>query len=84
MPAAKSRRVDERRRIRKQPLRSKARTFVRQARLLIESGDLDAAQTMTQNAIVALDKAAQKGVIHKGNASRRKSRLVRQLNAAKG
>ncbi len=82
MPAAKSRRVDERRRIRNQPLRSKARTFVRQTRLLIESGDLDAAETITKNAIVALDKAAQKGAIHKNNASRRKSRLMHQLNSA--
>jgi small subunit ribosomal protein S20 len=31
---------------------------------------------------VALDRAAQKGVIHRNNAARRKSRLVKQLNDA--
>lgn len=34
-------------------------------------------------AIVALDKAAQKGALHKRNAARRKSRLVSRLNTAK-
>jgi len=32
-------------------------------------------------AVKALDKAAQKGVIHKNNASRRKSRLMKKLAA---
>jgi small subunit ribosomal protein S20 len=84
VPAAKSRRAAERKRLRKQPIRSMAKTFVRQARLSIESGDMEAAETATMKAIVALDKAAQKGVVHKGNASRRKSRLMHQLNTAKG
>ena len=33
-----------------------------------------------QVAVGALDKAAEKGIIHKNNAARRKSRLMRQLN----
>lgn len=72
-----------RRRQRKQPIRSKAKTFVRKARLSIDSGDMDAAEAATKRAIVALDKAAQKGAVHKRNASRRKSRLMSHLNAAK-
>jgi small subunit ribosomal protein S20 len=32
---------------------------------------------------VALDKAAQKGIIHKNNAARRKSRLMHMFNKAK-
>lgn len=31
-------------------------------------------------AIVALDKAAEKGIIHKNNAARRKSRLMQRYN----
>jgi small subunit ribosomal protein S20 len=31
--------------------------------------------------VKALDKAAEKGVIHKNNAARRKSRLMKQLSA---
>jgi small subunit ribosomal protein S20 len=41
----------------------------------------DAAEA-TKTAISALDKAAEKGVIHKNNAARRKSRLMKRLNAA--
>jgi small subunit ribosomal protein S20 len=33
-------------------------------------------------AISKLDKAASKGVLHKRNAARRKSRLMKKLNAA--
>jgi small subunit ribosomal protein S20 len=33
-------------------------------------------------AAAALDKAAQKGIIHQNNAARRKSRLMQRLNQA--
>ena len=61
--------------------RGSARTYVRKARLAIESGDVDAARAATIQAASALDKAAQKGVLHKNNASRRKGRLMKQLAA---
>ena len=82
MPSAKSKRVAERKRRRNAPLRSRARTYVRKARRLIETDDGAAEQTVRQ-AIVALDKAAQKGAIHRRNAARRKSRLMAQLNTAR-
>lgn len=82
MPSAKSGRVAERRRMRNAPLRSRARTFINKARELVESDDSDAAQKAVREAVLALDKAAQKGVIHKKNAARRKSRLMRMLNAS--
>ena len=65
------------------PIRSKAKTFVRKARISIDSGDVEAAEIATMQAIVALDKAAQKGAVHKRNASRRKSRLMRLLKTAR-
>ena len=83
MPADKSARVEERRRIRNAPLRTKAKSSVKRARGLIESGDVEDAAAAVQSAVVALDKAAQKGALHKGNASRRKSRLMRQLHQAR-
>ena len=61
--------------------RGSARTFVRKARLALESGDVDAARAATIQAASSLDKAAQKGVLHKNNASRRKGRLMKQLAA---
>ena len=62
---------------------SRARTFVKKARLAIGTGDAKSAQEATRLAIQDLDKAASKGVIHKRNAARRKSRLMKQLNAIK-
>ena len=83
MPSAKSGRVAERRRTRNAPVRSKAKTFVTTTRRLIAAADLEAAEKALQDAVVALDKAAQKGAIHRKNAARRKSRLMKSLNAAK-
>ena len=68
-------------RARNRVYRGSARTFVKKARLAIESGDLDAARAATIQAASALDKAAQKGVLHKNDASRRKGRLMKQLAA---
>ena len=65
------------------PIRSKAKTFVRKARISIDSGDVEAAEIATMQAIVALDRAAQKGAVHKRNAARRKSRLMRLLKTAR-
>ena len=59
--------------------RSGARTAVRKARTAIASSD-NAAEAVKE-AIRILDRAAIKGVIHKNNASRRKSRLMKALNA---
>lgn len=60
-----------------------ARSYVKKARAQIDANELEAAEATVQEAIKALDKAAQKGVIHSNNAARRKSRLVIALNKAK-
>jgi small subunit ribosomal protein S20 len=65
-----------------QVTRSTARTYVRKARRLIDEGNLEEAQQTVHKAIRALDRAAQKGVIHPNNAARRKSRLMKHLNQA--
>lgn len=63
-------------------IRSTARTYIKKARRLIAEGKLDEAQVVVRKAVSALDKAAEKGVIHRNNAARRKSRLMRLLNQA--
>ncbi len=62
--------------------RGSARTAVRNARRLIERGQVEDARAAMNVAVKALDKAAKKGIIHKNNAARRKSRLVRRFNEA--
>ena len=70
---------NEKRRARNRVYRGRARTFVKKARTAIESGDVTVAREATHQAVSALDTAASRGVIHKNNASRRKSRLMKQL-----
>ncbi|MBI3536757.1 MAG: 30S ribosomal protein S20 [Chloroflexi bacterium] len=79
--ALKSARQAVRRRVRNRIITSSARTYVKQANALVASGDLSAAEKATRSAVVALDRAAQKGILKKNNAARRKSRLLLKLNA---
>ena len=81
--AKKRARQAEKRRQYNRYYKTTARTYVKRTKQLVESGDLDEAETSIRDAIKALDKAAQKGVIHKNNAARRKSRLMHMLNRAK-
>ena len=80
--AQKQMRVSARKRLQNMPVRSKCKTVVSKAEKLIFSGKLDEAQAAVVEAISTLDKAAEKGIIHANNAARRKSRLMKKLNAA--
>lgn len=59
---------------------SAVRTSMRKSLAAIDSGNKDEAQTQVQATVKALDKAAQKGVIHPNNAANKKARLVKKLN----
>ncbi len=82
MPSAKSHRTSARRQVRNGPLRSRVKTHIAKARAAIADGDMPAAELQVRSAVVALDRAAKKGALHRGNASRRKSRIMKQLAAA--
>ena len=75
--AIKRNKQNEKKRIRNRIYRGTARTFVAKARTAINGKDVEAAKAATLQAISALDKAAEQGVIHRNNAARRKSRLVK-------
>jgi len=68
-----------RRAARNRILRSGARTAIKKARTALDGTDTTSAEAV-KAAIETLDRAATKGVIHKNNASRRKSRLMQALN----
>lgn len=70
---------NEKRRLRNRVVRGTARSFIKKAREALGTESLEEARLATQQAIIYLDKAAQKGVFHKNNASRRKSRLMKRL-----
>lgn len=75
----KRNRQNEKRRLRNRIIRGRARTYVAKARVAIQSENPEIAKKAVVEAISALDRAAVKGVIHKNNAARRKSRLMKRL-----
>jgi len=80
--AAKAHRQSLERRLRNRSIKSATKTAIKKANDAILSGDLDAARDAVQDAVVALDKAAQSGVLHDNNSARHKSRLQIKYNAA--
>ncbi len=78
----KRHRTSEERRERNQAAKSRARTLVTKARRTIGAGETTTANQEIRAAISALDSAASKGIIHRNNAARRKSRLMRALAKA--
>ena len=82
-PSAEKRmRQEIKRRAHNRSIKSLVRTEVTKARQAIATPTVsaEAAQNTVRAAISELDRAAKKGVLHKNNASRRKSRLMKQLN----
>ena len=79
--AIKRNKQNEKRRQRNRIFRGRARTSVKNARDVISGENLEEARAATLQAISALDKAAEKGILHKNNAARRKSRLMKRLAA---
>ena len=56
---------------------STMRTAIKRVRKAADHGNASDAKKEMKTALNVLDRAAQKGVVHKNNASRTKSRLVR-------
>jgi small subunit ribosomal protein S20 len=80
--AEKRVRQAEERRLRNRSIRGATRTQIRKALPLIAGDRLEEAEGAVRQAVSALDKAAEKGVIHPNNAARHKSRLMLRYNSA--
>jgi small subunit ribosomal protein S20 len=65
------------RRMRNRVVRTSARTYIKNVNRSIGAGEPDA--DALKLAVRALDKAAEKGIIHPNQAARRKSRLMRRF-----
>jgi small subunit ribosomal protein S20 len=70
---------NEVRRLRNKAMKSELKTRIKTAVRVAEAHDETALETM-QQAQKRLDIAAKQGIIHKNQAARRKSRLMRRLN----
>lgn len=77
----KRNRQNDKRRLHNRAFRGSARAAVIKAQEAIKVGG-EPTKAAVMAAISRLDKAAGKGVIHKNNAARRKSRLMKALAAA--
>lgn len=60
---------------------SRVRSAVRKLRIALTSGDKTELDQTFRSTVAALDKAVQKGVLHKNTASRYKSRLAARVKA---
>ncbi|MFO7917304.1 MAG: 30S ribosomal protein S20 [Anaerolineae bacterium] len=76
-------RQNQKRRAHNRAIRSRLRTVVKKANSLIEEGEQEAAEEAVRDAVSELDRAVKKGILHRNNADRRKSRLMKRLNAVK-
>ena len=80
--AKKQARSGVRRALRNRAVRSEVKTKVVKARRTLTGGPVAESErfALALEAIQALDRAASKGVLHRNNAGRRKSRLAKQLS----
>jgi small subunit ribosomal protein S20 len=76
----KRNRQNEKRRRANKTVRSEMKTRTKRAENAAEAGREDVVE-LTRLAAQRIDKAAEKGVIHKNQAARRKSRLMKKVNA---
>ena len=77
--ARKRIRANQRKHIRNRGVRSSVRTYVgkaRQSLLTLEPGDIVDVEEQLKAAVRALDRAGEKGILHRNNVNRRKSRLT--------
>ena len=86
MPIIKSQKkrvlTNEKARQRNIAVRSRMRTYLKRVDSAFEAKDGDEMKSTVAAAIVEIDKAASKGVLHQNSAARKKSSLCRRLAAA--
>ena len=66
--------------LRNKIIKSKTKTAIRKVVAAASSANKAAAQAALVGAVREIDRAASKGVYHKNNASRKKSRLTKLVN----
>jgi len=60
--------------------KSEMKTVIKKFEAALETGDRAAAEVAYKAAIVIVDKAVTKGILHKNTAARKKSSLTLRLN----
>ena len=65
-------------------LRSMLRTYIKKVIAAVEKKDQAGAQVAYKEAVSVIDRIANKGLIHKNNAARHKSRLNTRVRSLQG
>ena len=60
--------------------RSKVKTYIKKVEVAVAENDKATAAAALAEAVVAIDKAAAKGVYHKNTAARKISRITKAVN----
>ena len=76
-------RTNEAARIRNKAVKSELKTLTKNVHAAVEAKDVEAAQTALNVVTKRLDMAAAKHIIHKNQASNRKSGLAKLVNTIK-
>jgi small subunit ribosomal protein S20 len=78
--AEKRMRQNEKRRLINRGNRGKLRTGIKKLRAALEGGDAGATKALLPQTVSLIDKAVQKGALHRNAAARFKSRLTLRAN----
>ena len=78
--AEKRMRQNEKRKQINRSNRTRVRGSIKKLRVALESGDAKELQTLLPATVSTIDKAVQKGVLHRNTAARYKSRLTANAN----
>ena len=73
--------TNEKRRQRNVAVKSRMRTYLKQALTAIEAKDMDKVKTILPETLSEIDRAASDGIIHRNSAARKKSMLQRRVAA---
>ncbi|HEX6593112.1 MAG TPA: 30S ribosomal protein S20 [Bacillota bacterium] len=77
--AIKRVKVNRKKQAQNQPYKSDMRTQIKKVESFIEANDVENAKGALQSAFQTIDKAIQKGVVHRNNGNRHKARLSKQV-----
>jgi len=78
---AKRARNAEKARVRNKSYKSALKTGIKRFELSLTGDDVDASRDILLKATSLIDKSVSKGILHKNNAARKKSRLTKKLNS---
>lgn len=79
--AIKRVRTNDTKRLLNQSFKSEMRSYIKQVETLVEAKDVENAKKAFQEASRKIDKTVQKGIIHKNNGNRQKSRLAKKIKS---